>query len=283
MQTRRFGRTGHNSTVAIFGSFAFSEATQPEADAGMELIIQAGVNHIDVAPTYGLAEERLGPWMRRERERFFLGCKTIERDRNAAAASLRRSMQLLQVERFDLFQIHGVTTMEELDASTRSGGALDAILKAKEAGLTDFVGITGHGHQAPAVFLEALRRYDFDSVLFALNPFLYSMPEYRRDAEELLRQCRAKDVGVMIIKTAAREPWKGRPKTHKTWYAPFTESADIQARVNFCLSQDVTGLCNPGDLKLLPLFLHACEHFTPLGPDEQEALIAADRQLETIF
>jgi len=274
MEKRRFGRTGHMSTVAIFGAAAFWQATQAEADAAMDKVIAAGVNHIDVAPSYGLAEERLGPRLERERRRFFLGCKTMERTKAGAAAELRRSLERLRVDAFDLYQIHAVTNMEELDAATGSGGALDAIVEAREAGLTKYIGITGHGVDSPAVFLEALRRFDFDSVLFPINFVQYANPAYRRDAQELLRQCRARDVGTMIIKSITRSPWGEQPKQYGTWYRPFDDTAHIQTAVNFVLSQDVTGLCTAGDTRLLPLVLDACERFTPMGPEEQEALIA---------
>ena len=283
MKTRRFGRTGHASTVAIFGGAAFWEVTQAEADAKMEQVIAAGVNHIDVAPSYGMAEERLGPWLARERDRFFLGCKTMERTKAGAADELRRSLERLRVDSFDLYQIHAITTRDELDQVTRPGGALEAILDARAEGLTRFIGITGHGLDVPAIFLEALRRFDFDSVLFPINFVLYADPAYRRDAEELLRQCRARDVGTMIIKTVARGPWGDRPKTYTTWYEPFDDADHIQQSVNFALSQDVTGLCTAGDVTILPLFLEACERFAPMSADEQEALIATATEYEPLF
>jgi len=271
------------STIAIFGAAAFWEVTQAEADAAMERVIAAGVNHIDVAPSYGQAEERLGPWLARERDRFFLGCKTMERTKEGAAAELRRSRERLQVDAFDLYQIHAITNMEELDQATGPGGALEAILDAREAGLTRFIGITGHGVEAPAVFLEALRRFDFDSVLFPLNFVLYANPTFRRNAEELLRQCCARDVGVMVIKAVAKRPWGDRPKAYNTWYEPFDDAAHIQQAVNFALSQDVTGLCTVGDITLLPLFLEACERFTPLSAAQQETLIATADSYTSIF
>lgn len=283
MQKRRFGRTGHLSTLGIFGAAAFWEVTQPEADAAMERVIAAGVNHVDVAPSYGKAEERLGPWMEKERRRFFLGCKTLERTREGAAAELRRSLDLLRVEAFDLYQFHAVNSMEELDLVTKKGGPLDAVLEAREAGLTRFIGITGHGLNAPAVFLEALRRYDFDSVLFPINPKLYSNPDYRRDSQDLLRECRARDVGTMIIKAVGKRPWGERVKTHTTWYEPYDDATQIQQTVNFALSQDVTGLCTPGDVSVLPLFLEACDQFAPLSPDAQEEMVARAAELEPIF
>ena len=283
METRRFGRTGHESTVAIFGAAALWEVSQSEADAAMERVIAAGVNHIDVAPSYGLAEERLGPWMARERDRFFLGCKTMERTKAGAASELRRSLELLGTDSFDLYQIHAVTSLEELDEATRAGGALDAVVEARDAGLTRFVGITGHGVEAPAVFLEALRRFDFDSVLFPLNFVQMANPAYRDGTEVLIRTCRARDVGTMVIKSITRGPWGEHPETHTTWYRPFTEPEEIARAVRFVLSHDVTGLCTVGDTTLLPLVLDACERFTPMPRDERDALVAEAGAYEPLF
>lgn len=283
MEKRHFGRTDHLSTVAILGAAAFWEVAQDEADAAMERVIAAGVNHIDVAPSYGLAEERLGPWLARERERFFLGCKTLERTREGAGAELRRSLERLQVDAFDLYQLHAVNTMEDLDQVTGRESGLEAIVEARDAGLTRFIGITGHGVDAPAIFLEALRRFDFDSVLFPLNFVLYANPIYRRNAEELLCQCRARGVGVMIIKAIAKGLWGDQPKTYNTWYEPFDDVSHIQQAVDFALSQDVTGLSTVGDITLLPFFLEACEHFMPMSAAQQEALIASAAEYQPLF
>ncbi len=284
METRRFGRTGHMSTIAILGAFAFSAATQAETDAAMERVVAAGANHIDVAPSYGEAEARLGPWLARERARFFLGCKTTERTRAGAAAELRRSLARLQVAAFDLYQLHAVNTLAELDAATQPGGALEALVEARAAGLTRFLGITGHGPQSPAVFREALRRFDFDSVLFPISYGLYSDAAYRREAEALLGECRARDVGVMAIKAIAREPWGAGPQSHTTWYRPLDRPEAIQPAVDFTLSQPgVTGLCTAGDVRLLVMTLEACERHQPLPPAEQAALVASGAGIAPIF
>lgn len=283
METRRFGRTEHNSTIAIFGAFAISQASQAEADAIMESVITAGVNHIDVAPSYGDAELRLGPWMVRERERFFLGCKTMERTKQAAAAEMQRSLERLQIDSFDLYQLHAITSIDELDQVTGPDGALEALIAARDAGLTRYIGITGHGVDVPKIFLEALSRYDFDSVLFPINFIQYADPAYRRTAEELLRVCRQKDIGTMVIKSIAKRPWGDLTPTHITWYQPFEEMERIQACVNFSLTQDVTGMCTSGDPDVLPLLLKACENFRPLTLDEQEVLISEADQYEPIF
>jgi aryl-alcohol dehydrogenase-like predicted oxidoreductase len=295
MEKRRLGRTGHLSTVAIFGSAALSNSTQAEADVVMEQVIRAEVNHIDVAPLYGLAEQRVGPWMPRERSRFFLGCKTRERTRQAAADGLRRSLAVLQTDRFDLLQFHDVTSVAELDQITARGGALEAVVEARRQGLTRFVGLCGHGWRMPTVILEGLRRFDFDTVLFPINRVLMANPDYRREAEEVLRECRARDVGVMIIKSMARESWPGegqrktyaatdgQQKKYNTWYRPFDDPQDIQDSANFVLSHDVTGLVTSAEPSIVPLILDACERFSPLSAPQREAIIATAGQYNAVF
>ncbi|MCJ7701699.1 MAG: aldo/keto reductase [Anaerolineales bacterium] len=286
MDKRRFGRTGHMSTIAIFGAAALYEGTPEMTDKAMEHILAAGVNHIDIAPGYGKAEELMGPWIEKTRDQFFLGCKTQLRTKREAADELRLSLEKLHTDKFDLHQLHAVTSFEELDQVTGSGGALEAIIEAKEEGLTDFIGITGHGNQAPMVFLEALRRYDFDSILFPINFVQFAIPEYKEKALELLAVCQEKDVGVMVIKAVAARPWGDRERKYACWYEPFDTLEMIQNGVNFALSQNgVTGLCTTGDVNILPIFLSACQTFSPSGQEEQDELIASTKQHQalTIF
>ncbi len=283
METRRFGRTGHMSTIAIFGAAAFWEISQADADKVMEQVIEAGINHIDIAPSYGQAEERVGPWMPRERERFFLGCKTMERTKQGAWDEMGRSLKRLQTESFDLYQCHAITTMDELDAVTMKGGALEAFVEARQRGLTKFIGITGHGVDAPKIYLEALRRFDFDSVLFPLNFVQMGNPEFRKHTEELIATCKAKDVGTMIIKAITKGPWGEKRKTAATWYEPFDTMDEIQTAVNFALSYEVTGFCTAGDTRILPMVLKACENFTRLDKPKLEQIMESGRQFEPLF
>jgi aryl-alcohol dehydrogenase-like predicted oxidoreductase len=283
LQTRRFGRSEHMSTVAIFGGAAFWEISQEQADRVMELVIASGVNHIDVAPSYGQAEQRLGAWMHRERGRFFLGCKTMERTRAGAWTELRQSLKRLQCESFDLYQLHAVTSFDELEAVTAPGGALEALVEAKRAGLIRHIGITGHGVDAPAIYLEALQRYDFDSVTFPLNFVQAGNAKYYQEAGELIRQCRLRDMGVMVIKSIARGEWGEKEKTATTWYEPFSGMEMIQPAINFVLSHDVTGICTAGDIHLLPLVLKACENAVPLSLEEREKLIESGRSTQPLF
>ncbi len=283
MRKRRYGRTGHMSTLAVFGAVALGQLDQPAADRVVQQVIDAGINHIDIAPSYGQAEARLGPWMPQIRNDFFLGCKTMERTRDGAIRECHDSLQRLQVTSFDLYQIHAVTSMDELDQCTQPGGTLEGIIELREQGLTRFIGITGHGMDAPRVFREALRRFDFDSVLFPIYPALFANADYRDQALALLDTCEEQDVGVMIIKAVAKEPWGDREHRYHTWYVPFEEQALIQKNVNFVLSHKLTHICTLGDYRLLGDVIEAINNFEPMTPDAQEALIKEQKDLELIF
>jgi aryl-alcohol dehydrogenase-like predicted oxidoreductase len=284
LQQRLLGRTGHLSSLVIMGTAAFWQISQEDANAALDLALSHGVNHIDVAPQYGQAQERLGPWLEPRRDKFFLGCKTLERTRDAAWTDLRRSLDLLRTTQLDLYQLHSVGTFDELEKCFAPGGSVEVLAEAKQQGLTRFLGITGHGIQTPAVFLEALRRFDFDTLMFPINPPLYANAEYRRQTEALLALAAERGVAVQIIKAVARGPWGEQTKNYHTWYQPQDEAATIQAWVRFALSQpQVTAIASPGDTRLLPVVLRAAEQFSPLPADEQTALIAAGSVLEPLF
>lgn len=283
MEKRRFGRTGHMSTVVIFGAFAVGQVSQKEADAVMELLLQHGVNHIDVAPSYHDAELRLGPWLQKHRDRFFVGCKTQLRNREEARQELYRSLERLQIDSFDLYQLHAVTTLEELDRCFAPGGSMEAIVAAREEGLTQYIGITSHGLQAPSVELAALERFDFDSLLFTLNFKLWSDDTYRQDAAALLQKAAERDVGTMVIKSVVHGPWgEQRPRYH-TWYEPIDDAEGIERALRFVLSQPVTGAISAGDARLLPMILEAAERFRPMDETEQEQLLASAAAYEALF
>jgi aryl-alcohol dehydrogenase-like predicted oxidoreductase len=284
MDKRRLGRTNHQSTVVIFGGAALGGRTQDEANAAYDLALSAGVNHIDIAPSYGKAETLTGPWLENHRDKFFLGCKTLERSRAGAWAELQRSMQLLHTDRLDLYQLHALTRFEELDEALAPGGAIETLVEAREKGLTRWLGVTGHGLLVPSIFISALERFDFDTVLFPINPTLYANPDYRRDAERLLALCQEKNVGVQIIKSVAKGPWGDQKHTYDTWYEPYDLQEKIDQGVRFALSQPgVTGIPAAGDVRLLPMVFQAAERFTPMSQDEQEALIEQAKQLQPLF
>ena len=277
MEKRRLGRTGHESTVVTFGTACIGRVSQEVADRAVEQIIEHGVNHIDIAPTYGEAMERMAPWMPKLRDSMFLGAKTRERTRELAWANIESCMSRLGVESFDLFQLHSVGTMEDLDKVTGSGGALEALVELRERGLTRWVGITGHGPDAPRVHLEALRRFDFDTVMFPLNATLYRNDEYREHAEELLSVANQRDVGVHTIKMLARGGWGDREREHTTWYDPHREQSEIDRALWWLLSQPMHTAPSVGDVELLPRALDAAQRFSPLSNDDQEAIVVGQR------
>ncbi|MGE5643290.1 MAG: aldo/keto reductase, partial [Byssovorax cruenta] len=212
-----------------------------------------------------------------------LGCMTMERTGEGAWKELHQSINRLQVKSFDLYQCHAVTTMQDLDALTMKGGALEAFEKARQEGLTKYIGITGHGVNAPEIYLEALRRYDFDSVLFPLNFVQMANEDYQRHARELISVCRAKDVGTMVIKAITKAPWGDRQHTATTWYEPFEEPEIIQKAVNFALSYEITGICTVGDIRVLPLVIQACENYMELNHEQMEEMIESGKKYEPLF
>jgi aryl-alcohol dehydrogenase-like predicted oxidoreductase len=286
METRRLGRTEHRSTVAVLGGAAFWASSPPEARAGFELAVEAGVNHLDIAPQYGAAEDVVGPLVPAVRDGWFVAGKTLRANPAGVRAQFDDTRRKLGCDVLDLYQAHGVTSLDELD---RRAGALETIVRLRDEGATRFAGITGHDHGAPAAHAEAIRRYDLDTVMFPVNAYLWSVPSYRDDAEALLELCAANDVGVMAIKAGARRPWSdGKPlaaalegddataeRWATSWYEPLRDAA-LRSGVAFTLSvPGVHALCTPGDLGLLPSVLEACATYTPLDEAEREAAVAA--------
>ncbi len=281
MQTRRLGRTGHLSTVAILGGAAFWDSTPEQAAAGFELARSHGVNHLDIAPSYGRAEDLIGPLVPAVRDELFVACKSNRHNPAGVRAQLEESLAKLGVDSFDLYQAHGVTDLAELDSRT---DAIEAMLAARDEGLTRWVGITGHDLGTPGAQLEALRRWDLDTVMFPVYARVWADPVYRADAEALLAEAAERDVGVMAIKVAARRPWGDRTPTASTWYEPWTTTEGVEQGVRFTLSTPgVHGFCTPGDLDVLPLALAAAESYEPLSAESRSHAIDAVTGTEVIF
>jgi aryl-alcohol dehydrogenase-like predicted oxidoreductase len=273
MEKRKLGRTGQMSSIITFGSYALFKVSQKEADAAIETALKAGINQVDVSPGYGQAEVRLGSFFKRHGNSFFLGCKTTERTKKGAWESLKRSLETLHVDHFDLFQFHGVKNNTELDTLLGPGGALEAVLEAKKQGLVRFIGITGHH---PLLFNEALGLFDFDTVMFPLNRVHAAHFNDWNDWRPLLKTARQKDVGVFAIKSVAKRVWEDEDREkHKynTWYEPFDEAGDIEKSLRYTLSQDITSAVLPGELKLWPMIFDAAERFRPMTPKEQRQVI----------
>jgi aryl-alcohol dehydrogenase-like predicted oxidoreductase len=283
METRRLGRLQHQSSVLIYGAAALSDVSQEVADRSIQQALDGGINHVDVAASYGEAELRLGPWMPRIRDRIFLATKTGERDERSAWREIRASLRRLQTERVDLLQLHAVGDLSELDRVTGAGGALAAAERALNEGLVGAIGITGHGRDAPATHLEALRRYPFSTVLTPLNPVLWRDGSYRDAYEALVDEVRRQDAGLMTIKTVARRNWpQGEDPSHTTWYEPFDDEARVTAAVSWVLSHlEVTGVPTAGDVRLLGPQLRAEQN--RISAVEADALQAEDEAYASPF
>ncbi len=262
MERRRLGRLGRENSVLIFGGAALGEATEEAADTAMQQALDAGVDHFDTAADYGDSELHYGRWMTEIRDRIFLSTKTGDRERDAARRSIERSLERLRVDHVDLIQLHAVCDPDDLDRATGPGGALEAAIQAKEEGLVGAVGITGHGHEAPATHLEALSRYPFDTVLTPWNYILSTDEDYRRDYGALVQEIKRQDAGLMTIKTVSRRNWpEGDPtrdQRYATWYEPFDQREYVDAAVSFVLSYtEITGIAMVGDVTLVPMMLEA--------------------------
>lgn len=278
MLNRTLGRTGHESTVVSFGTYAVGYVDQDTADNAIQLVLDAGVNHFDIAPTYGQAMERVAPWIPEIRKReVFIGAKTAVRDRDGAWRDVESIIQRMNVEDFDLFQLHSVGNMEQLELATAPGGSLETLVEMREQGLTKWLGITGHGPEVPATILEALKRFDFDTVMFPLNPAAARDAAYREVTERLLAEANARNIGVQTIKMIARGGWGDGEKQTNTWYDPHREQSDIDASLWWVLSHDVHTAPSCGEISLLPKVLDAAERFKPLSADEMRAVEESQR------
>lgn len=285
MERRRLGRIGHMSSVLMYGGAAIGDVTQDVADASIRQALDAGINHFDTAAAYGESEVRLGVWMSRIRGQIFMATKTGDRTATGALDSIRRSLERLEVEYVDLIQLHAIGDVEDLDRATGSGGALEGALKARDEGLVRAIGITGHGMDAPATHLEALRRFPFDTVLTPCNYRLWIEDDFRRDLEALEEEIRAQDAGLMFIKAVARNLWRPEPKhRYDTWYEPLDHQATIDAAVAFALSRPtVSGLATVGDVRLLPLMIDAERRRAQVGVDAAADELANLPEFESPF
>jgi aryl-alcohol dehydrogenase-like predicted oxidoreductase len=283
MEKRRLGRLGHQSSVLIYGAAALGDVPQDEADRSIDEAVEGGINHFDVAADYGDAELRLGPWMSDLRDRIFLATKTGQRERESAWREIHASLQRLQTDHVDLLQLHAVGDLHELERATGPDGALEAAIRAREEGLVGAIGITGHGHEAPATHLEALRRYDFDTVLTPLNPVLWRDEVYRADYLALVAEVQRRDVGLMTIKTVSRRNWPDEAgRGFSTWYEPYADQARVTAAVSWVLSRsEVTGIPTAGDVRLLPLLLAAEQNRET--PTEADRRLATDPEYSSPF
>jgi aryl-alcohol dehydrogenase-like predicted oxidoreductase len=267
IEQAEFGRTGHQSTRVIFGGASLAEVPQRVADETLDLLLSHGVNHVDVAASYGEAEVRIRPWLQREPGRFFLATKTDKRTKEGAREQLRRSLDRMGVDHVDLWQLHSLADPIEWDIALSPGGAIEAAVQARDEGLVRWIGVTGHGTQIAATHRRSLDRFGFDSVLLPYNYVTLQNSYYAANFNALCDTCRERNIAVQTIKSIAKRPWLGRPHTRSTWYEPLQEQDDIDLAVWWVLSRPGVFLNSVGDVGLLPKVLDAASRFAG-APDD---------------
>jgi aryl-alcohol dehydrogenase-like predicted oxidoreductase len=278
-----FGRTGHKSSRTLFGAASLSRVTQDVADRTLEVLLRHGVNHIDTAASYGDAELRIRPWLKREHGRFFLATKTDERTKAKAREELHRSLERLGVDHVDLWQLHNLADPIEWDTALSPGGVIEAAVEARAEGLVRFIGVTGHGAQIAANHRRSLERFDFDSVLLPYNVVTMQLPYYAENFEALVKTCADRNVAVQTIKSIALRPWLGRQRARATWYEPLESQADIDLAVWWVLGRPGVFLNTVGDVDLLPLVLDAAERFEKRPSDAEVAAMLERSKTQPLF
>jgi aryl-alcohol dehydrogenase-like predicted oxidoreductase len=283
IQSIPFGRTGHNSSRALFGAAGLGTVTQAQADRALEQLLAYGVNHIDTAASYGESELRIGPWMPAHRNNFFLASKTGDRTYQAAKDSIHRSLERLRTDHLDSIQLHNLVEPNEWETAMGPSGALEALIEARAEGLVRFIGVTGHGLTVAAQHKRALEQFDFDSVLLPYSHVLMQNEQYARDFEALMLVCTQRNVAVQTIKTITRRPWGERPQTTATWYEPLEDQADIDKAVHWALARPGVFICTAGDVQILPKVLDAANRLAERPSDAVMQSLLEQREMAPLF
>jgi len=280
---RPFGRTGHMSTVTIFGAAALMRVGQKDADRALEMLMKCGVNHIDTAPRYGDAEILIGPWMKKHRRDFFLATKTSKRTYPEALDEIYRSLDRLKTDQVDLVQFHSLAHPDEWETALGAGGALEAAIEAREKGLVRFIGVTGHGWTIAAMHKRSLKRFDFDAVLLPYNYVMHMNERYRNEFEEVVRVCEERGAAVQTIKSIARGPWGITSPNRNAWYQPLEDQGDIDKAVHWVLGRGDVFLNTVGDVDLLSKVLDAASRFQSRPTVEEMEELVRRNKMSSLF
>ncbi len=279
---RRLGKTGCDLSVVGLGGVVIKGAGQAVANNTVAQAWDCGVNYFDVAPSYGDAQQLLGPALKPYRDRAFLACKTEAKDREGAAAALDDSLRMLLTDHVDLYQFHAVTTLEDVHRILGPGGAMEAFAAARRAGKVRFLGFSAHSEQAALALLD---QFDFDSVLFPVNYVLASREDF---GPRVIARAHQKGAGVLALKAMARSKWpagmaKDQRPNPKTWYEPCAYPELAALALRWTLSQRITAAIPPGDERYFPLALYVAQNFSPLEPEEEKELMASAAGATPIF
>jgi len=279
LERRALGKTGEKLSVIGFGGIVVMNATTEQAAERVRAAVEAGVNYFDVAPSYGNAEDMLGPALEPHRKGVFLACKTQGRTKDAANAELESSLRKMRTDHFDLYQHHAVTKKADALKILGPGGAMEAFAAAKKAGKVRFVGFSAHSVEAATALMDG---YAFDTILFPVN---YATWHAGGFGPQVLAKAKEKGMGILCLKAMAKGPWpEGAPKRYaKCWYEPLDTPEDAAMGLRFTLSHPVTAAVPPGDETLFAMALKIAAGFQPLAPAEVEAIKARGLAAAPLF
>jgi predicted aldo/keto reductase-like oxidoreductase len=278
---RPLGKTGEQLSIIAMGGIVVMDVDQTFANNSVAEAVDRGINYIDIAPSYGNAQERMGPALKPYRNRVFLAGKELARDKAGAQKELDESLRQLQTDQIDLFQLHALTKVEEVHKALGPGGAIEALVAAKKAGKVRFLGFSAHSTEAA---LTAIDQFDFDTVLFPINFVMYSQANF---GPQIVQRAREKQMGMLAIKAMAKTVWpasekKGHPYD-KCWYKPAALPQQAELALRWTLSQPVTAAIPPGDINYFRLAMEVAERFTPVNESETKTLMAQAKGLEPLF
>ena len=279
LERRRYGRTGVELSVVGFGGIAVMDEDPSSAARIVAKAVERGINYFDVAPTYGNAEERLGPALEPYRKSVFLACKTGKRQREEATVELHQSLERLRTDYFDLYQLHGVTKLEEVDQIMGEGGAIETLVEARDQGLVKYLGFSAHSEEAAVALLD---RFEFGSVLFPINWVCWHQSHF---GPSLVEKAQEKGAAILALKALAKRKLEEREERvwPKCWYAPVESPEEASLALRFTLSLPVTAAVSPSHAELLWWALDAAKELTPLSDEEAEQVAEKTEGLQAIF
>jgi predicted aldo/keto reductase-like oxidoreductase len=263
LEKRTLGKTGEKLSILGFGGIVVMDATPQQASERVKEAIEHGVNYFDVAPSYGDAEIKLGPALEPYRENVFLACKTTERTKAGSRKELEQSLQRLRTDHLDLYQLHAVTTLEDVNTIFGPDGAMETYLQARKEGKIRFIGFSAHSVEAAMALMD---NFDFDTILFPINYVTWNAGNF---GPQVLERAKEKGMGILALKAMAKRPWpEGAERVPKCWYEPLTDPEEASMGLRFTLSHPITAAIPPGNENLFSMALKLGVNFKPLKPDE---------------
>jgi aryl-alcohol dehydrogenase-like predicted oxidoreductase len=269
IEKRALGKTGEMLSMIGFGGIVVRDATPAQASAAVKEAIDRGINYFDVAPSYGDAEVKLGPALEPYRKDVFLACKTGQRTKDKAREELEQSLRNMRTDHFDLYQLHAVTAVKDVDTIFAPGGAMETFLEARKEGKVKYLGFSAHSVEAAT---ELMRRFDFDTILFPINYTTWTAGTF---GPQVLDMAKQKNMGILALKAMAKGPWQqgaDRSKYPKCWYEPLMTEEDIRMGLRFTLSHPVTSAIPPGDESLFRMALAVSDRLQPLNDQELRSI-----------